>query len=287
MKELKFNQDAEQIIKSYLEDFRDGISRSQIKPRYLQMLMSDFQHYLRFFSIKHAKKRGSSIVEKVDANDAVKKLGKPEKLVKSQFKDPETLSRVQNATLKFLEGMEKKLDEFESPLVLDAGCGRGRSIIKLHNYYGKDFEMAGVDIDEFSLKYGHSINKLLNVTKSNIENLPFRNNSFNIVLCSSAVHEIKTLSGRKKAVKEFCQMLKPNGALCIIDAFSANPIVNIFTPILQHLMSKVEWLFPEYQLEKILEQNNFAVVHVQKTRSHVFGAGVFMIGSIKRGGQPI
>ena len=57
MKKLKFNQDAEQIIKSYLEDFKDGISRFEIKPNYLQMLMFDFEHYLRFFSSGHAKKR--------------------------------------------------------------------------------------------------------------------------------------------------------------------------------------------------------------------------------------
>lgn len=284
MKELKFNQDAEQITKSYLEDFTDEISRFEIKPKYLQMLMFDFEHYLRFFSITHAKKRGSSVVEKVDANDAVKKFGKPEKLVKSQFKDPETLSRVQNATLKFLEWMEKKLDEFKSPRVLDAGCGWGRSIIKLHNYYGKDFEMVGVDVDKFSLRYGQSINKLLNTAKSNIENLPFRNDSFNIVLCSGVIHEIKTLSGRKKAVKEFCQTLKPDGALCIMDAFSANPIVNIFTRILQPLTSKVEWLFPGDQLEKILKQNNFEVIHVQKMQSRLCGsAEVCMIVSIKKG----
>lgn len=283
MKELKFNQDAEKIINSYLEDFRDEISRFGIKPKYLQMLMFDFEHYLRFFSIRHAKRRGSNIVEKVDTNDAVKKFGKPENFVKSRFKDAKTLSRVQSTALKFLEWMGKKLDEFKSPLVLDAGCGWGRSIIKLHDYYGKDFEMVGVDIDEFSLKYGHSINELLNVTRSEIENLPFRNNSFDIVLCSGVIHEIKTFSGRKKAVREFYHTLKPNGALCIIDAFSSNPIINIFTRILQHVTSKVEWIFPKAQLEKILKENNFAIIHVQKTQSRLFGAiEAYIIISIKR-----
>lgn len=120
--------------------------------------------------------------------------------------------------------------------------------------------------------------------KSKIENLPFRNNSLDMVLCSGVIHEIKTLSGRKEAVKEFCQTLKPNGALCIIDAFSANPIVNMFTHILQHLTSKVEWLFPEDQLEKILKENNFEVAHVQKMQSRLCGAvEVCIIVSIKRG----
>lgn len=125
------------------------------------MLMFDFEHYLRFFSIEHANRRGSSVVEKVDINDAVKKFGKPEQFVKSQFKDAKTLSRMQSASLKFLEWMGKKLDEFKGPLVLDAGCRWGRSVIKLHDYYGKDFDMVGVDIDEFSLKYGQILLSLM------------------------------------------------------------------------------------------------------------------------------
>lgn len=247
------------------------------------MLMFDFEHYLRFFSIKHANKRGSSVVEKVDTNDAVKKFGKPEKFVKSQFKDAKTLSRVQSASLKFVKWMGKKLEEFKSPFVLDAGCGWGRSVLKLHDYYGKDFEMVGVDIDEFSLKYGRSTDKLLNVVKSKIENLPFANNSFDIVLCSGVIHEIKTWSGRKEAVREFYDTLKPNGALCIIDAFSANPVINMFTHILQHVTSKVEWIFPKAQLEKILKENNFAIIHVQKTQSRLFGTiETYTIISLKR-----
>jgi ubiquinone/menaquinone biosynthesis C-methylase UbiE len=283
VKELKFNQDAEKIIKSYLEDSRAEISGFEVEPKYLQMLMFDFEHFLRFFSIKHANRRGSNIFEKADINDAVKKFGKPKKFVTSQFKDPKTLSEIQNASFKFLEWMGKKLDEFKSPVVLDAGCRWGRSVIKLHDYYGKDFKMVGVDIDEFSLKYGRGIDKLLNVVKSKIENLPFRNNSFDIVLCSGVIHEIKTWSGRKEAVREFYDALKPNGALCIIDVFSANPIVNIFTRILQHVTSRVEWIFPKAQLEKILKENNFAIIHVQKTQSRLFGAiETYTIIAIKR-----
>lgn len=286
MRKLKFNQDAEQIIKNYLKDFSDEISRFEIKPKYVQMLMFDFEHYLRFFSIIHAKRRGSSIVEKADINDSVRKFGKPEKLVKSQFKDNKTLSRVQGATLEFLECMKKKLDEFDSPVVLDAGCGWGRLVIRLRNYYGKDFEMVGVDVNELSLKYGHSINKLLNFTKSNIENLPFTNTSFDMVLCNGVIHEIKTLSGRKQAVREFNHVLNPNGTLCIIDAFSGNPIVNTVTRILQHLTSKVEWIFPEDQLARILKGNYFEIVHVQKMQSRLFGAiEVYAILSTKKGGN--
>jgi ubiquinone/menaquinone biosynthesis C-methylase UbiE len=236
------------------------------------MLMFNLEHYLRFFSIKSAEKRGSTTVQRVDVENAIKKFGKPEKLIKSEFKDHATFSLMQSATLRSLEWLGEKLHEVKRPIVLDAGCGWGRSIINLRDYYGKDFEMVGVDTDKFSLRYGRKLSKLLNVVKSGIQNLPFGNNSFNLILCSGVIHEVKTHSARNNAIREFYRVLKPNGALCIVDAFSANPVINIITRILQHVTSQVEWMFPKARLEKILKENNFEIVSVKKTRSRLFGA---------------
>jgi hypothetical protein len=133
VKELfKFDKHTEQTIKGYLENFSNEVSTMEIRPEYLQTLTFDLEHYLRFFSIKHARRRGSSVVEEVDVNNAIKSLGKPEKFIKSQFKDAATLSRVQDTTLRFLYWMEKKLDDSKNPFVLDAGCGR--QVIKLHHH---------------------------------------------------------------------------------------------------------------------------------------------------------
>jgi ubiquinone/menaquinone biosynthesis C-methylase UbiE len=268
---LKFSQDAEQIIQSYLDSFATEISKFEVRSEYLRMLTFDVEQYLRFFSIKHARNRSSNAVEKIDADYAQKNLGNPKRFVKSQFKDATTLQLVQNATLEFLAWTEKKLDEFQVPIVLDAGCGWGRQIAKLQNYYHKTFEMMGIDVDTFSLTYGRNLNALLSVVKSSIENLPIRNNSFNLILCSGVIHEIRTRSGRKGVISEFYRALKPNGALCIVDVFSANPVTNAVTRILQYFTSKVEWIFPRAQLEGILKENDFEAVNVKKTQSRLFG----------------
>jgi ubiquinone/menaquinone biosynthesis C-methylase UbiE len=132
--------------------------------------------------------------------------------------------------------------------------------------------MVGVDTDEISLKYGLSISRLLNVIKSNIQSLPFRNNSFDLILCSSVIHEIKKISGRSKAIREFHRVLKLDGALCIIDVFTANPIIDVITHILQYVTSKVEWIFPKAQLDRILDENDFTTVSSEKTQSRLLGA---------------
>lgn len=250
---------------------------------YLQMLIFDLEHYVRFFSIKHARRRGSNVVDTVDIDDAVKHFGKPERFIKSEFKDTATLNTVQSARLWLFESMKKKMEAYESPRVLDAGCGWGRWIIKLHNYCQRDFEMVGVDLDEFSLRYALTLDKLLSVTRSNVDHLPFGNDLFDLILCSAVIHEIKTHASREKTIGEFRRILKPGGTLYIIDAFSTNPVLSMILSLLQHVTSRAEWMFEEAQLRRILEADDFTVVKAQRMRYRMFGAiQVSMIVSMKK-----
>jgi len=283
LKELfEFNRKANCLIKEYLEDFKHEVSKFKVKPEYLEMLMFDVEHFLKFFGIKSAKKRGSSLVEEIDIYKAIKKLGKPDKLVKSQLKSDEVVNQVQNATFDALEWMKRELDEFISPTILDAGCGWGRVLLRLYNYSRRNFQMVGVDVDDLSLKYGKYINKPLNVVKSDVRYLPFRRDVFSLILCSGVIHEVKTYSDRERVIEEFYRVLKPKGALCIIDAFSANALISIFTRILQHLTSKIEWIFPKSQLDKILKKNRLTTSKFWETDVHLLGLiRLYVIASIK------
>jgi SAM-dependent methyltransferase len=252
------------------------------RPEYLQMLIFDLENYLRVFSIRDAKKRGLSVVERADVDNAIRHFGKPEKFAKSEFRDAPTLNMAQSVMLSLLESTKEKITEAENPRVLDAGCGWGRWIVKLHNYCQKDFGMVGVDLDDFSLKYALSLDKVLEVARSNVERLPFVNDLFDLIFCSAVIHEIKSYSGRKRAIGEFHRILKPCGMLCIIDAFSTNLVVSTTFRLLQHMTSKVEWMFEETQLRRMLRANDFTIVNVQKMRYRLFGAiEVSMIVSTK------
>jgi ubiquinone/menaquinone biosynthesis C-methylase UbiE len=236
------------------------------------MLTFDLEHYVRFFSIKDARKQGSSVVDVTNVDNAIGHFGKPEKFVRSEFRDVATMDVVQNARLSLYDSMKKNIEGVQNPKVLDAGCGWGRWIVKLHSYCRRDFEMVGVDLDEFSLEYALSLDRLLNVARSNVECLPFEEDMFDLIFCSAVIHEIKTYAGREKTIREFYRILKPGGMLYIIDAFSTNIALSMTLRLLRHATSRIEWMFERAKLERILAANDFAVVNIQKMRYRLFGA---------------
>jgi ubiquinone/menaquinone biosynthesis C-methylase UbiE len=143
--------------------------------------------------------------------------------------------------------------------------------------------MVGVDLDDFSLEYALSLDKLLSVARSNVEYLPFGNSVFDLIFCSAVIHEIKTYAGREKTIREFHRILKPRGMLYIIDAFSSNLALSMTLRLLRHATSRIEWMFEREKLEGILEANDFVIVDIQRMRYRLFGAiEVAMVLSTKR-----
>ena len=104
----------------------------------------------------------------------------------------------------------------KSDLVLDNGCGNG----SFANFFkGK---VIGVDISEEMLKFAA---KRMKVKKGSSENLPFKNETFNVVFCRSTLHHLKN---PKKAIDEMQRVLKPNGKIIV-----SEPISNILNEFLR------------------------------------------------------
>jgi ubiquinone/menaquinone biosynthesis C-methylase UbiE len=266
---LDFDEKAEEIIKSYLTNFEREVLKFDVKPEYLQNLLFELENQIRFHSFKAAVKRCSKVVEEVDVAKTLKTFGSPKELVKHAFQDVDTLNRKQSGFFKIKELFERHIGS--ESIVLDAGCGWGRFILRLRKQCSKSFEMVGVDVDDLSLKYGKKISKNFNVIRSKVEQLPFKESTFDVILCSGVIHEIKTLSARKAAVEEFRRVLKPGGVLCLMDAFSTNPVIDALTCMLQHITSKIEWFFLKTTMEKILEKSKFETVESFEVERRTFG----------------
>ncbi|KAM0675648.1 hypothetical protein GVAV_001016 [Gurleya vavrai] len=89
------------------------------------------------------------------------------------------------------------------PLILDAGCGNGRSS---HNN------------DVISLDYSYNLlnqNKCFNKINSCVTLLPFKNETFDALLSVAVIHHLSTPEKRKKALKEMHRVLKNNGRVLI------------------------------------------------------------------------
>lgn len=102
------------------------------------------------------------------------------------------------------------LGNLENKKILDAGCGKGRYLIKIKSLY-PSCEVHGIDISEELLQEApdYVIKK-----KGNILNLPYDTESFDGILCIEALeHTIRA----EKAIEELCRVLKDNGRIIIVD----------------------------------------------------------------------
>jgi ubiquinone/menaquinone biosynthesis C-methylase UbiE len=105
--------------------------------------------------------------------------------------------------LKKLEIIRKLLDIKQSHKLLDVGCGTGIST----GYFSQKCHVTGID----------PCKELLAQTKQNCiqgkaENLPFEDNSFDIVISVTSIHNFDSF---EKGIKEMKRVLNKNGQLVV------------------------------------------------------------------------
>lgn len=109
-----------------------------------------------------------------------------------------------------------KISEAEAKL-LDFGCGTGTLLLLIENKFRK-IDSVGIDIDDKMLsvakrKLQHTNSQLLNYNGSN---LPFLDDSFDVVLSSWVFHHF-TRNQKFEAFSEIKRILKPGKSFYIAD----------------------------------------------------------------------
>lgn len=84
--------------------------------------------------------------------------------------------------------------------MLDIGCGNGRNMIK---------EAIGCDNSLNLLKLGKGS------IRCNAVNLPFKDNSFEIVISVAVIHHLSSKERRNKAIQEFKRVMKEYGLIYV------------------------------------------------------------------------
>ena len=123
----------------------------------------------------------------------------------------------------------KKYIEPQSKL-LDLGCGAGYNLIKAREEL--DCDCFGIDPDPG----GHGVGRFdytksedLNIQQGFAENIPFEDNSFDVILCSHVLEHVNSMS---KSLQEMNRVLKKEGILIIGMPTAAMSWVNLFTQFL-------------------------------------------------------
>ncbi|MBB6611873.1 class I SAM-dependent methyltransferase [Pontibacter sp. Tf4] len=101
--------------------------------------------------------------------------------------------------------------------LLDAGCGNGRNVYYLMQAGVKVY---GADVSETAIEKVKQLARELaptlparNYLVADLENLPFENAAFDVVICSAVLHFARSEEHFKTIVSELWRVLKPGGML--------------------------------------------------------------------------
>lgn len=176
--------------------------------------------------------------------------------------DPEA-SDMSHIYARQLDLVLKWLDKGEVKRVLDASCGKGRAIKRLHPTY----HVTGVDISREMLGYvkGLELDRV-DLVRADVDKLPFGSSAFDSVVCLEAlVH----YPDPRVALGEFRRVLRPHGLL-VIDVDNENSLKRLVKKS-GHKLSKLferdfrpmsEGIFQAYtepEFRGLIEENGFAL----------------------------
>jgi arsenite methyltransferase len=112
--------------------------------------------------------------------------------------------------------------------VLDVGCGHGLMLLGAAKHLTSG-RAVGIDTwsqvdqqdnsSEATLENARieGVAERVEVKSADARELPFPENSFDVVVSSFAIHNISDDSGRERAVREIARVLKPGGQLAVAD----------------------------------------------------------------------
>ncbi len=108
--------------------------------------------------------------------------------------------------------------------VLDLGCGQGRNSIFLAK---QNFFITGIDYNLKDLlmfkQYITTHNLAVNLLQSDVSQLPFKENMFDVVLCLHVLTYV-TEQARSLVAEEVKRVLKPQGLFCAVERSPKDPM---------------------------------------------------------------
>ena len=168
--------------------------------------------------------------------------------------------------------------------ILEAGCGTGTLTLAAKRQAGPSGEVYGMDIIpgmiEVSRQKAAQARQDITFQLGSIDNIPFPENLFDIVLCSFMIFHMSETTMRK-GIMEIHRVLKPQGTCLILDlALPPQPVQRfiariLFSGMLQHDLQ---------ELLPLMEAAGFSNIENGQAKFRVIGLSVlgFVRGRAKK-----
>jgi ubiquinone/menaquinone biosynthesis C-methylase UbiE len=165
--------------------------------------------------------------------------------------------------------------------VLEVGCGTGTLTLAAKRQAGQLGKVFGIDVlpEMIEISQGKAVQAKLDVTfqLGNIDNIPFPENHFDVVMCSFIIFHMSE-EVRRKGIAEIYRVLKPQGRLMVLDlALPPRPVSRAITKILLGFILKHDLK----ELLPMMESSGFTGIQISQAKFRVFGFSLlsFVCGS--------
>jgi ubiquinone/menaquinone biosynthesis C-methylase UbiE len=120
--------------------------------------------------------------------------------------------------------------------ILEVGCGTGTLTLAAKRQAGLSGKAFGIDVIpgmiELSRRKASQANEQVTFQLGSIDDIPFSENQFDVVMCSFMIFHMSE-NTRRKGFAEIYRVLKPNGRLLVLDlALPAQPLQKAIAPLL-------------------------------------------------------
>lgn len=148
------------------------------------------------------------------------------------------------------------LNNLNVSTILDAGCGEGFILDRLQEaQIGKN--LVGIDISKDAINLGKILFPKLDLRVGDITKLPFKNNSYDVVICTEVLEHLKN---PRKALKEMIRVSKkylvlsvPNEPIFSLKNLLIGRNITRLGSSIQHINLWTSWGFRKFvKQEKVM-----------------------------------
>ena len=151
--------------------------------------------------------------------------------------------------------------------VLDLGCGTG-IILKEISSKNSSVELFGLDLSENMIAQAtRRLGTAAKLTVGDAENLPYLDNTFNLVCCVESFHHYPN---PKKALSEINRVLKKGGLFLLCDTWTGSPLRQIMNFFIRFSNDGDVHIYSENEIKRLLVATGFSMVSWQLITNHAY-----------------